>query len=225
MKHSILALAGLLAIAAAQAMGQAAPEQDVCAAPAISTPGLTARAPQYRMRRGDSFDLAFRYSPELNQTVVVQPDGYVTLKEVGSVYIEGQTLTGVECSVKVAYAKILHDPVITVAPKDLEKPYFIAAGQVGKPGKYDLRSDLTLTEAVAVAGGFNERSKHSQVVLYRPLATGGYSAKLINVKQLLASRNLSEDMQILPGDMLYVPQNTFSKIRQFIPTPTLGAFY
>jgi polysaccharide export outer membrane protein len=94
---------------------------------------------------------------------------------------------------------------------------------VSKPGKYDLRGDMTVTEAVAIAGWFTEKAKHSQVVLFHPLETGGYEAKLLNIKQLLASRNLAEDPQLQPGDMLYVPQNTLSKVKPFIPVPTFGA--
>jgi polysaccharide export outer membrane protein len=112
-----------------------------------------------------------------------------------------------------------------IALKDFEKPYFIASGQVEKPGKYDLRSDLTVTEGVAIAGGFNDKAKHSQVVLFRPIPGGGYEAKLLNVKKLLATRNLSEDIHLQPGDMLYVPQNALSKIRPFLPTSSMGAYY
>jgi polysaccharide export outer membrane protein len=176
------------------------------------------------VRKGDTFDLDFALSPEFNQTVAVQPDGYVTLKGVGSIFIEGQTVPELTETVKAAYAKILHNPVIAIALKDFEKPFFIASGQVSKPGKYDIRSDLTVTEAVAIAGGFNDRAKHSQVVLFRPVPSGGFEAKIINVKKLLASRNLSEDIQLQPGDMLYVPQNAFSKIRPFIPTSSMGAY-
>jgi len=185
---------------------------------------LHERNPRYRLRKGDTFDLDFELSPEFNQTVAVQPDGYVTLKGVGSIFIEGQSIPELTETVKVAYSKTLHNPVIAIALKDFEKPYFIASGQVDKPGKYDLRSDLTVTEGVAIAGGFNDKAKHSQVVLFRPVLGGGYEAKLINVKKLLASRNLSEDVELQPGDMLYVPQNAFSKIRPFIPTPGIGAY-
>ena len=163
-------------------------------------------------------------TPEFNQTVAIQPDGYVALKGVGSLYVEGKTVPELTESLKTAYAKILHDPVIAISLKDFEKPYFIASGQVGKPGKYDLRGDLTVTEAVAIAGGFDEKSKHSQVVLFRPLPGGGFEAKLINVKKLLADRNMSEDLQIQPGDLLYVPQNSFSKIKPFLPTSGVSAY-
>jgi polysaccharide biosynthesis/export protein len=163
-------------------------------------------------------------TPEFNQTVAVQPDGYVTLKGAGSILVEGQTLPQLTDTLRAAYAKILHDPVIAVSLKDFEKPYYIASGQVAKPGKYDLRGDLTVTEGVAIAGGFDEKSKHSQVVLFRPLPSGGFEAKLINVKKLLASRDLSEDIRLEPGDLLYVPQNSISKIHPFLPSSGVSAY-
>jgi len=223
-------LAGLVVAAALTAAAQgtltatAANSPSVVGSPAAATPGFQERNPRYHLRRGDSFDLDFAMTPEFNQVVAVQPDGYITLKALGSLFVEGQTVPQLTETLKTAYANILHDPVIAISLKDFEKPYFIASGQVAKPGKYDLRSDLTVTEAVAIAGGFDEKSKHSQVVLFRPVAGGGFEAKLINVKKLLASRDLSEDVQLQPGDMLYVPQNSLSKIRPFLPTSSVSAF-
>jgi polysaccharide export outer membrane protein len=198
-------------------------------APAVSSttpssaPALERRGARYRLRKGDTFDIDFAYSPEFNQTLAVQPDGYVTLKEAGSIYVEGKTVPELTETIKAAYSETLHAPVIAIDLKDFEKPYFIAGGEVSKPGKYDLRGKLTVTEAVAIAGGFNDRSKHSQVVLFHPLESGGYEAKLLNIKQLLATRNLAEDPILQPGDMLYVPQNTISKIKPYLPVPSFGA--
>jgi polysaccharide biosynthesis/export protein len=233
MKHSIILLVAVVVSLANPAPGQStavgattgtsSPSTSV--APAAGVAGIQQRNPRYRLRKGDTFDLDFELSPEFNQTVAVQPDGYVSLKGVGSIFVEGQTVPELTETVKTAYGKTLHDPVIAIALKNFEMPYFIASGQVGKPGKYDLRSDLTVTEAVAVAGGFNDKAKHSQVVLFRPVAGGGYEAKLLNVKKLLATRNLTEDIHMQPGDMLYVPQNALSKIRPFIPNSSVGAYY
>ena len=233
MRYSLIALAGLLGAVVIAAAGQdvAVPaatgsgSASVTAASTDAAPGLHERYPRYQLRKGDTFDLDFSLSPEFNQTVAVQLDGFVTLKGVGSIFVAGRTLPELTEAVKSAYAKTLHDPVIAIALRDFEKPYFIASGQVEKPGKYDLRSDLTVTEGVAIAGGFNDKAKHSQVVLFRPIPGGGYEAKLLNVKKLLATRNLSEDVQLQPGDMLYVPQNALSKIRPFLPTSSMGAYY
>jgi polysaccharide export outer membrane protein len=168
MKYSIIALAALIVTIAVPAAGQGivAPattgtrSSSIAPASADAAPGFQERSPRYQLRKGDSFDLDFALSPEFNQTVAAQPDGYVTLKGVGSILVEGQTVPELTETLKTVYAKILHDPVITVALKDFDKPYFIAAGQVAKPRKYDLRGPLTVTEAVAIAGGFNDSAKH-----------------------------------------------------------------
>jgi len=192
--------------------------------PSAAASGFQERNPRYRLLKGDSFDVDFAFSPEFNQTVVVQPDGYITLRGAGSMHVEGQTIPELTETIKKAYANILHNPVVTVALKDFEKPYFVAAGQVAKPGKYDLRSDLTLVEAVAIAGGFTESSKHSQVVLFRRVSDQWVEARLFNVKQMLQSRDLREDAHLRPGDMIYVPKNTISKIQRYIPTPSMGTY-
>jgi polysaccharide biosynthesis/export protein len=233
MNYAIIALAALIVTMVSPVAAQdtaALPDRatsslPVSVASARANPGLHERNPRYKVRKGDTFDLDFALSPEFNQTLAVQPDGYVTLKGVGTIFVEGETVPELTETVRIAYAKTLHDPIIAIALKDFEKPYFIASGQVAKPGKYDLRSDLTLTEAVAIAGGFNDKAKHSQVVLFHPVqAGGGYEAKLIDIKKLLATRNLSEDPQMRPGDMLYVPQSVFSRIRPFLPTTSMGAY-
>ena len=100
----------------------------------------------------------------------------------------------------------------------------IAGGQVARPGKYDLRGDTTVTEAIAVAGGFNDSAKHSQVLLFRRVSDDWTEARILNLKKLLKEGKLREDMHLLPRDMIFVPKSTFSKIEHFIPTPTIGTY-
>ena len=182
------------------------------------------RYPRYKLEFGDQFDVSFELSPEFNQAVTVQPDGYITLRGAGDVHVAGQTVPELTETLRRAYGKILNDPLISVVLKDFEKPYFIADGQVGKPGKYELRGDTTLTQAIAIAGGFQESAKHSQVLLFRRVDSEWVSAKIINVKQMEKQGNLHEDPYLHPGDMLFVPKNRFSKIRPFLPTSSMGTF-
>ncbi len=183
------------------------------------------RNPRYAIRAGDSFDINFELSPEFNQPgVVVQPDGFVTLKSVGDIHVAGETVPELTKTLHDAYDKILNDPPVSVVMKDFEKPYFTAIGQLNHPGKYDLRGDVTLTEAVAIAGGFSESAKHSQVVLFRRVNDDWLHAKIYNVKEMLKAGNLHEDPRLHPGDLVYVPQNTLSKIKPYIPNSGLGAY-
>ena len=187
-------------------------------------PGLAIRAPRYQIREGDSFEVQFAFSPEFNQTVTVGPDGYITLKSVGAILAEGQTIPELTATIKHAYSGILRKPVVTIDLKDFDKPFFIVSGQVARPGKYDLRSDLTVTEGVAIAGGFTEASKHSQVVLFRPGANGLTEVRVINAKKLLRSHDLREDVDLRPGDMIYVPKNRISTFARYLPTTNLGIY-
>jgi polysaccharide export outer membrane protein len=181
------------------------------------------RYPRYTLRSGDSFDINFEFSPEFNQTLIVQPDGFVSLREIGDIHVSGLTLPEVQQLLKTKYAGILKRPDISVTPKDLDKSYFIATGEVSRPGKYELRGDITVTEALAIAGGFSQdRAKHSEVVLFRKEADGLGPGKVFNVKQMLNDRDLREDVYLRPGDLLYVPQNKWSKVRQILPIPGVG---
>lgn len=188
-----------------------------------ASPALHQRNPRYTLNSGDSFDLNFQFSPEFNQTLTVQPDGFVSLREVGDVHVSGLTLPEVQKLVESKYSTILKQPVISVVPKDLEKSFFVAMGQVERPGKYELRGPITVTEAIAIAGGLApDRAKHSEVVLFRREGNTFAQGEVIDVKKMLKKRDLSEDVYLKPGDLLYVPQNTWSKIHQLIPTPGLG---
>ncbi len=182
-----------------------------------SQPAFSQRHPRYVLRPDDVLNLSFEFSPEFNQTAKVQPDGYITLHGVGDLYVAGKTLPQVTDQVRKAYATILYEPFIAVVLKQFEKPYFIAGGQVAHPGKYDLRGDTTVTQAIAIAGGFNQTSKHSQVVLFRRVSDDWAEARILNVKKMLGAKNLREDLHLQDGDMIFVPQNFMSKIERFIP--------
>jgi len=189
------------------------------------SPALTeARRPLYRLCKSDVLDIGFTFSPEFNQTVAVQPDGYIPLRGADQIYAEGMTVPDLGAVIRLAYTGMLHDPEVSVTLRDFDKPFFIAGGEVGRPGKYELRSDTTVTEAVAMAGGFSSRAKHSQVVLFRRISDEVVESHLLNIKAMLNSRQLQEDMHLRSGDLVFVPQNLISKIRQFMPASNLSLY-
>ena len=188
------------------------------------TPILQHRNRRYQLHSADVLELDFPFTPEFNQTVTVQPDGYITLRSVDGMRVEGQTLPEVSNSLRSAYSKILHDPVINIELKDFEKPYFIVGGEVGHPGKFDLRGETTATEAVAIAGGLRDSAKHSQVLLFHRVPDGWIQVKKLNMKKMLKDGALEEDAHLEAGDFLYVPKNLRSKIDRFIPTSSLGMY-
>jgi polysaccharide export outer membrane protein len=198
---------------------------DATTKPAAEGPQLKSRTTRYRIEAGDTFDLTFELSPEFNQTAVaVQPDGFVTLRGVGDIKVAGETVPELTVTLRQAYGKILNNPLISVVLKEFEKPYFIASGQVAKPGKYEMHGNMTVTQAIAIAGDFQSSAKHSQVVLFRRVDDQWTEAKLIDVKKMEKNRDLREDPFLHSGDMLWVPKSTLSKMDRFIPNLSMGSY-
>jgi polysaccharide export outer membrane protein len=235
-KFRLAALAWMLAPLANPCVGQDGPkttERDPQTARLAAQSNSGAEAPippaqtrdwRYQLRAGDSFSVSFPYTHEFNQgDITVQPDGYVTLEGLGEVPVVGKTLPELRKLIQTSYSNIVSPQVITVELKNFEKPYFLVGGEVGHPGKFDLRGDTTVAEAVTTAGGFRDTAKHSQVLLFRRVSDQWMEAKKLDMKKMLSAGNLSEDLHLRPGDMIYVPKNAISKIKPFLPVPSVGA--
>jgi polysaccharide biosynthesis/export protein len=185
-------------------------------------PVLAQRYPRYLLRPSDVLQLTFPITPEFDQTISVQPDGFVSLRGVGDLHVAGKSVPEFSEELHKLYGSFLNDPIINIEMKDFEKPYFTAGGEFGRPGKYELRGDTTVAEAVAIAGGFTEKAKHSELLVFRRVPGGWEAGKRLDVKQMLAKADLGEDIHLHPGDLIYVPKNALSKLKEFIPNPGIG---
>jgi polysaccharide biosynthesis/export protein len=218
-------LALLLVCYGAPVAGQAVAANTAVARPLAQPPSTPSdadrpvaaqRNPRYKICRDDILTLSFPITPEFNQKITVMPDGYVNLQGAGSLFIMGLTVPETIVALKKAYAGILHEPIIDVDLTDFQKPYFVALGQVGKPGQYDLRYDMTITQAVAVAGGFAPTAK-TQLLLYHPISNNMMEVKKLNIKDILNGKNVNEEVHLSPGDMIFVPEKAITKFRKYVP--------
>lgn len=191
--------------------------------PVGNGPVLEERHPRYILQREDVLLVSFPLSTELNQTVTIQPDGYISLQNAGSVYAQGLTVPELVDAIKKAYKGILNDPVVNIDVQDFQKPTFTVTGQVGKPGQYELRSDTTVAEAIAVAGGMTMATAKTQVFLFHRASKDWMEVKKVNLKDVLKGKNVNEDAMVMPGDMIYVPENAISKFRKYVPYTVGGA--
>src|SRR2546421_3672856 len=107
---------------------------------------------RYRLQPGDVLEVQFRYSPEFNQTVTVQPDGYITLEIGGDLKVAGFTLDQTKQAILRQASTRLQDPVATVLLKEFQRPYFVVAGEVSTPGTKEMRERVTALQAIMLAG-------------------------------------------------------------------------
>jgi len=187
-------------------------------------PSFQERYPRYRLRPGDVLELTFPFTPEFNQIVTIQPDGFINLHSAGDLRIQDKTTSELVTSLRAAYSKILHDPTINVKLTQFEKPYFVVSGEVAHPGKFDYTGDTTVSQALAIAGGFTEKRKTKDILLFRRVSDQWAEVKRVDIKKMLSDGDLAEDMHLRPGDMVLVSKSLMSKIGRYIPIPTMGMY-
>jgi polysaccharide export outer membrane protein len=220
----------VLSLACVPALGaqEPAPAQPP---PAPAAPGQVLPAPDpattavesfYKLQPSDVLSVRYRYTPDYDTTVAVQPDGFITLPLVGEVKVAGLTTAEARREIVREASVRLRDPEVTVELKDFQRPRFVVGGHVEKPGQFELRGRVTLLEAVAMAGGFKTSAKHSQVILFRRYDDTRAVTRVINAKALTNANKIVEDPDLRPGDLIFVPQNRISKIERLVPFTTVG---
>ena len=198
----------------------------MCAGVALAQMGsFSERDPRYRLQPSDTLEIHYRYSPEFDQTVTVQPDGFVALQLAGDLKLQGLTVDQAKAAILEKATQRLRDPEITVVLKDFEKPYFLVGGEVANPGRFEMRGPVTAIEAIAMAGGFKTASaKHSQVILFRRVGPDLAKTEILDLKAAMSPSATEGLADLKSGDMLIVPQNRVSKIERFVKWGNYGIY-
>lgn len=192
--------------------------------PQVPKLGIFGADMRYTLNPGDVLDIQYRYTPEFNQTVTVQPDGYVSLQIGGDVKVAGRDLAQVRNLILTQVRTRLESPEITVILKEFQKPYVVVAGEVVQPGRLDMREKLTAVQAVLMAGGFKDSAKSSQILVFRKLNADTAEVRSLNFKSLRHTSDLENDLTLQPGDMILVPRNRISKIERYVKIASMAAF-
>jgi polysaccharide export outer membrane protein len=180
--------------------------------------------PQYTLRTGDMVELQYRYTPELNQTVTVLPDGDVNLNLVGNLKVSGLTVEQARDLILQKAKAELNDPELNLILREFQRPYVVVAGEVAKPGKIDLRETTTAMQAILLAGGFTENAHSGQVLLFRQINGDTAEVKILKLAHIRNTSALEQDAQLEPGDMLMVPRNKLENISRYMKLLNIGAY-
>ncbi len=182
------------------------------------------REPRYHLHPGDVLHVSYRYTPEYDTTVTVQPDGYATLPLLGEAKLGGLTLNEIHSQLVQKGSERLNDPEISLDLRSFEQPYYIVGGQVVRPGRFEIHGRITALRAVELAGGFAASGKETQILLIHPVNNVDGQTKLIDLKKVLNKHQLSEDPEIQAGDLLIVPKTRLAQIEPYVRLANAG-FY
>lgn len=179
---------------------------------------------RYRLHTGDTLVLEFRLSPEINQTVMIGPDGFVDLNVAGAVKMAGLTMTEAHDLIIKLDSSRLNDPELNLQLKDFQRPYIVVAGQVINPRQIEMREDMTAIQAVMLAGGFKDSAKETKIVVFRRLnsKTDMAEVRVLNLHRLQKTSQLEQDLSLEPGDIIYVPENVTTQFGKIMRIPNFS---
>lgn len=181
--------------------------------------------PPYRVQPGDTIDVKFPYTPELNEEQTVQVDGVVSFQYAPDLHVAGETMPQARHMVRVAYTKVLVDPAVELAIKGPLQWKVYVVGEVTTPGEYiTTGAPMTLTQAVARAGGLKESADGDNVVLLR---RDGNVERAYDLSFNNAANHHGDtaDIQLADHDVLFVPRTDVAQagvnwrqyVMQFVP--------
>ena len=143
--------------------------------------------------------------PNLSTDAVVRPDGTITLPLIGEVVASGRTAMALQEEIGKRLSVFVKDAVVTVAVEEVNSYRFTVAGNVEHPGLFTSRYYLTVSEALALAGGPNRYASTSNMVIVRNKGSGHIQRIPIDYDAILSGERPEQDIVILPGDSVRVP--------------------
>jgi protein involved in polysaccharide export with SLBB domain len=212
----------------------------VCAcAPAVRNPvpiqesGVmtTATAQEYRINAGDQLDVKFFYNPELNEQVIVRPDGRISLQLANEIMAAGLTPAELTDLLKNTYATEIAKPEITVFVRSFTMQRVFVDGEVYRAGQVALNGPMTVLQSISQAGGMKDSARPDEIIVIRKNGKNKLMTMVVNLEQALDNSDTSQDIPLKPNDIVFVPRSKIANvnvwvdryIRRNIPlTPSLG---
>src|SRR5205807_7120852 len=104
---------------------------------------------------------------DLSKVVQVRPDGRISLPLIGDVTAVGKTPTQLTADISAKLKEYKESPTVAIVVKEVNSYTIFVLGEVGRPGRYPLKSKTTLLQGITIAGGFTEKAARNKLVVFR----------------------------------------------------------
>jgi len=167
----------------------------------------------YVLGPGDHIDVKFPYKTEFNETLVIRPDGFISLQLVGDIRAAGSPPADLAARINQAYAGWIRNPHATVIVREFASQRVYVGGEVRDPGPVVLQAPLTCLQAVVSRGGVKTTANIEQVLLIRRNAAAAAVYEL-DLKSVMKGE--AADVPLRPYDVVYVPMSAIAEIGEFV---------
>jgi polysaccharide export outer membrane protein len=170
----------------------------------------------YRVAPGDYLTVDFGVSldgkPIRSENLLVRPDGMITLNPVGDVRAAGLTTADLDSMLMVKYATVYREPHITINVTKLAGNFVHVLGEVRAPGSYEVMPNATVLQAIARAGGANDKAALNNVILMRRTGPNSLVARRVQANRAISQGLASYDPYVRRFDIVYVPKSAIASV-------------
>jgi polysaccharide export outer membrane protein len=152
----------------------------------------------------DVLSVHFWRDQEMSGEATVRPDGMITLPLVGDIRAAGLTPELLKVQIEQAASRLLTEPSVTVAVKEINSRQVFITGEVGKPGPYPLGGPRTVMQLIAMSGGLLEYADKDNIVVLRTV-DGQQKSYKFRYSDVSRGKGLEQNIELQPGDTVVVP--------------------
>jgi polysaccharide export outer membrane protein len=180
---------------------------------ATTRPSLTTSIDNYKylIGPGDDVNIFVWRNPEVSGSFTVRPDGMITTSLVEDLQVSGKTPTALAREVEEELSKYIRDPIVTVSVGRFSGPYseqVRVIGEATSPQAISYQEDMTLLDLMVAVGGITEFANGDGSKLIR-VENGIQKEYILNIDRLIKEGDISANVDILPGDILIIPEAWF----------------
>jgi polysaccharide export outer membrane protein len=201
-----------IALASLAALGQSQPArsgeaQSASAEPNVAQKTLSPGPPapvalNYVIGPGDVLQISVWQEPQLTESVMVRPDGKISMPLIPDIALSGLTPHQAEEMLRGKLLGLVKHPRVTVIVQEIHSRLVYITGEVQHPGAYPLISSMNVIQLIAHAGGPTEFAKKKAVYVLHP---DNRERTRVNYQKVLQGQHLEDNVQLIPGDTVVVP--------------------
>ncbi|SOB75141.1 polysaccharide export outer membrane protein [Marinobacter sp. LV10R510-11A] len=163
----------------------------------------------YEIGVGDTVSIHVWRNPELGQSIVVRPDGFISMPLMGDVKAEGKKPEQLAAEINDTLGKFIRTPEVTVmVTNPLSKEFrnrIRITGQIAAPQSVAFQPGMTVLDVVLLAGGITDFAAESRAVLHRQI-NGEYQSFGLDLEAILTDGDMRTNHGLQPGDVISVPR-------------------
>jgi protein involved in polysaccharide export with SLBB domain len=188
--------------------------------------GTIPKLPPYKVQVGDLLDVRLFLNPELNEEVVVRPDGMISTTLAEDIPAYGKTPAEISEELRQKYGATLKNPQITVVVHTFAPNRIYVGGEVTNPGEFvTVGPNLTISQAIARAGGVKLSADRAKIFVLRRGPGDKPEAFSVAYKDVISGKDPAADARLANFDVVYVPRTDVYEVytwwnqfvQQFIP--------